>query len=248
MPEGPQMVFLKEQAEQFVHQAVLEATGDAKNISFAQLTGQPLLAVKTFGKELLFCFPDFALRVHLMLFGKYAINGELNRTLKLGLTFETGEINFYACNCRYIPEPLDQVYDWRLDVMHASFDPVKALAQLYQKPGRLICDALLDQYILAGVGNGIKNEVLYRTRTHPESLVGEIPETEMRKLIQACVALSFEYLDWIRAGVGNEHWLVYKQKVCIRDQILLRKDKTGKSGRSSYFCDKCQHLYLPDEV
>jgi len=229
-------------------QIVLKANGDAKHIPFAKIKGQVLTSIKTFGKELLFCFPDFTLRIHLMLFGKYAINNELNRTLRLGLTLETGAVNFYACDCRFIPETLDTVYDWSTDVMQASFDPDKALPKLISKPQRLICEALLDQSILAGVGNGIKNEALFRSSVHPESLVGEIPKTKLKKLIEACVTLSTEYLQWKRNGSEGELWQVYKQQICPRDDIPLQKQKIGKSGRSCYFCDKCQQLYLPDTI
>ncbi|MBD0258035.1 MAG: endonuclease, partial [Cytophagales bacterium] len=90
MPEGPQVVFLKEQITPFVNQPVLKAEGHAAGIPFDELAGQVLTAVETFGKELLFCFPGFALRVHLMLFGKYALNGELHRELTMGLTFPGG--------------------------------------------------------------------------------------------------------------------------------------------------------------
>lgn len=226
-------------------QLVLEANGNDKNIPFENLQGQVLTHIKSFGKELLFCFPGFAVRIHLMLFGKYAINKELNRALQLGLQFATGEINFYACHCRFIREPLDQVYDWTTDVMHKSFDLNKALEKLYQKPKQLIGEALLNQHILAGVGNGIKNEALFQSQVHPESLTGEIPKPELKKLVRACIRLSFEYLGWIREGTAHEHWQVYKQKICPRDFIPLQQEKIGKSGRSGYFCDKCQHLYLP---
>ncbi|WP_162052315.1 endonuclease [Pontibacter pamirensis] len=248
MPEGPQIVFLKEQAEQFTGQLVLEANGNAKDMPFNEIAGQPLTAIKTYGKALFFCFPSVTIRIHLMLFGKYAINGELNRELRLGLAFDTGEINFYACDCRLVRCSLNKLNDWSTDVMHASFDPDKALEKLYSKPNRLICDALLDQAILAGVGNGIKNEVLFRRQVHPESIVSNIPEPELRKLIAACVDFSFEYLDWKRERAEGQHWQVYRQKECPRDRIPLRKEKIGKTGRSCYFCDKCQKLYVHDSI
>jgi len=248
MPEGPQIIFLKEQLEPFIGQLVVQADGDAKHIPFNKIPDQALTSIKTFGKELLFCFPDFTIRIHLLLFGKYAINKKLNRQLRLGLTFETGNINFYACDCRFIAEPLNQLYDWSTDVMHQTFDPEKALQKLISKPNRLICEALLDQDILAGVGNGIKNEVLFRRQIHPASQVGAISVTELKQLLQACIKLSTEYLYWKQEGTDNEHWQVYKQKVCPRDDIPLRKEKIGKSGRSCYFCDKCQQLYLPDII
>jgi endonuclease-8 len=246
MPEGPQIIFLKEQMEPFVGQPVLNAEGEAKNIPFAKINGQKVNAIMTFGKELFLCFPQCTIRIHLMFFGKYAINSELNRELRLRLTFETGEINFYACDCRLIPAPLNQLYDWTTDVMHPSFDAEKALAKMYRQPHRLICEALLDQGIFAGVGNGIKNEVLFRTHLHPESRVSEIPEVKLRNLIRGCVQLSAEYLQMLQEGTVAELWQVYRQKICLRDNIPLRKESIGKSGRSCYFCDKCQQLYLPD--
>ena len=244
MPEGPQMVFLKEQAEQFIGQRVVRAHGNAKNIPFEEIQGQSLTDIRTFGKELLFCFPSFTVRIHLMLFGKYAINSELDRQLRLGLEFEQGEINFYACECRFITEPLGEVYDWSTDVLNPSFDQQKAARRLEGKPKQLICEALLDQDILAGVGNKIKNEVLFRRQVHPESVVGDIPAKELLKLVEECVTLSGEYLNWKREGSDDEHWQVYKKKECPRDLIPIRKEKIGKSGRSCYYCDKCQKLYL----
>lgn len=246
MPEGPQMVFLKEQAEQFVGQLFVKAGGSAKDIPFDRIRGQVLTDIRTFGKEILFCFPDVIIRVHLMLFGKYALNGELNRELRLGLEFEAGEINFYACDVRLIRDPLEKVYDWSTDILHHSFDSEKAVEKMINKPERLISEALLDQNILAGAGNIIKNEVLFRRQIHPQSLVGAIPETELNELIKACVRLSKEYLGWIHEGTDNAHWQVYRKNECIRDHIPLLKEKIGKPARSCYFCDKCQKLYLSD--
>jgi endonuclease-8 len=248
MPEGPQMVFLKEQIDYFIGDTVLEAAGNAVNIPYELVKGQPLIDIKTFGKELLFCFPFFTLRIHLMLFGKYAVDSELNRELKLSLRFEGGTINFYACECRFITEELDEVYEWSTDVINSAFDPNIALQKLKSKLNHLICEALLDQNILAGVGNKIKNEVLFRMRIHPQSLVGKIPETAQKKLIEECVKLSFEYLDWKRNNEDNDHWEVYKKKECTRDGMPIIKEKIGKSGRSSYFCDKCQVLYADEDV
>lgn len=248
MPEGPQMVFLKEQAQPFIDQLVKEANGDTKAIPFDTLQDQPLIAIRTFGKEIFFCFPHLTLRIHLMLFGKYVINGALNRALRLGLEFENGWINFYASDCRVIEKPLDQLYEWSTDVMHAAFDQNKALQKLQSKAQQLICDALLDQDILAGVGNIIKNEVLFRQQVHPASLVGEIPKSVLKRLIADCVKFSFEYLDAIREETANAHFQVYRKKDCPRDLIPLRKDKLGKAGRSCYYCDKCQQLYMADSI
>lgn len=243
MPEGPQIVFLREQIDHFIGQAVEKTSGNAKDIVSYGLKGKVLKDIKTFGKELLLCFPNLTVRIHLMLFGKYAVDSRLNRELRLGLIFESGEINFYACECRFIQQPLDAVYDWSIDVLNDSFDRNAALQKLLVKPNQLICEALLDQNILAGVGNKIKNEVLFQRQVHPESVISQIPQVVLKGLIDDCVKLSFEYLAWKQEGSEDEPWKVYKKNECLRDHIPLRKEKIGKSRRSCHYCDKCQKLY-----
>jgi endonuclease-8 len=52
--------------------------------------------------------------------------------------------------------------------MNDEWNAKNAKARLKAEPTKLICDALLEQDIFSGVGNIIKNEVLYRIRVHPE--------------------------------------------------------------------------------
>ena len=221
MPEGPQMVFLKEQLQHFIGQQLVAAIGNAPDIPFNEIQGRTLTGIQTFGKEILFCLGPLTIRVHLMLFGKFAIDHELNRALRLGLQFENGEVNFYSCECRFISQHLDEVYDWSIDVLHPAFNVRKALEKMQARPNELVCEALLDQHILAGVGNKIKNEVLFRTRIHPESLVGEVPGKELEKLIKDCVKFSAQYLEWKREGAEDEHWMVYKKAECLRNLFFL---------------------------
>ncbi|WP_207420643.1 endonuclease [Desertivirga brevis] len=244
MPEGPQMVFLKILAEEFVGQTVVAASGTAKGIPFEKITGSILVDIKTYGKELLFCFPEFTIRVHLMLFGKFAINSTLQRVLKIGFEFGNGEINFYSSDCRFIDKPLDEVYNWKADVMNEAFDKDEACRKLAKKRKDLICEALMDQNILAGVGNKIKNESLFASQVHPQSIVSAIPEKKLGAIIEACVRLSGNYLQWQQEGEVEPNWKVYKKSDCPRDHIPLMKEKIGKTGRTSYFCEKCQELYI----
>ena len=63
-----------------------------------------------------------------------------------------------------LDQPLDEIYDWTSDVMSDNWDEIKALQKPKNKPDALACDVLLDQQIFSGVGNIIKNEVLFRLR------------------------------------------------------------------------------------
>ncbi|MFN2440799.1 MAG: endonuclease, partial [Chitinophagaceae bacterium] len=92
------------------------------------------------------------------------INAKKATAPRLSLQFENGEINFYSCSVRFIEEPLNEVYDWPADVLNEAWDAKAARKKLKAQPERLVCDALLDQSIFSGVGNIIKNEVLFRIK------------------------------------------------------------------------------------
>jgi endonuclease-8 len=76
---------------------------------------------------------------------------------------------------KLIEGDLNGIYDWSADVMNENWDAAKARKKLRAIPKTLVCDALLDQTIFAGVGNIIKNEVLFRIKVHPKTRVGNLP-------------------------------------------------------------------------
>jgi endonuclease-8 len=139
----------------------------------------------------------------------------------------------------------DELYDWSGDVMSDDWDAAKARKKLKAAPDELVCDALLDQDIFAGVGNIIKNEVLFRIRVHPESRVGALPPRKLTELIKEARNYSFDFLKWKKAFELRKHWLAHAKKECPRDHIPLEKVKhLGKRKRRAFFCTKCQKLYL----
>jgi endonuclease-8 len=178
-----------------------------------------------------------------MLFGSYRINEEKDTPARLGLQFENGSLNFYACSVKLIMEPLDEVYDWSADVLSDTWDPGKARTKLKAMPDLLVCDALLEQNIFAGVGNIIKNEVLFRIRVHPRSKVGKLPAKQLNLLIKEAVNYSYDFLEWKKAFVLKKHWLAHTKKICPRCNIPLIKEHLGKTNRRSFFCNNCQLLY-----
>jgi endonuclease-8 len=152
-------------------------------------------------------------------------------------------INFYACSVRFIEEPLDLVYDWWADVMSEHWDPKLALQRLRAQPDTLACDALLDQDLFAGVGNIIKNEVLFRIRVHPLSTVGALPAAKLRELVAEARNYSYDFLEWKKQFVLKKHWLVHTRRTCPRCDIPLSKGHLGRTHRRSFFCENCQVRY-----
>jgi endonuclease-8 len=112
-------------------------------------------------------------------------------------------------------------------------------------PDMLVCDALLDQDVFAGVGNIIKNEVLYRIRVHPCSTVGALPAAKLRQMVEEARRYSFQLLEWKRAFVLRKHWLVHNKGVCPRCEIKLHRAYLGIRDRRTFFCERCQIRYSP---
>jgi endonuclease-8 len=245
MPEGPSIVILKEEVQPlFTGEKIIDVEGNSK-LDIRQLKGKTVTEFKSWGKHFLICFSDITVRIHFMLFGSYMINEGKNAKPRLSLKFRDGELNFYACSVKFIEERPDSVYDWSADVMSDTWDPKKAKAKLKKHPEMLVCDALLNQDIFSGVGNIIKNEVLFRIKVHPESKIGAIPPKKLDELIREARVYSFQFLDWKKAYVLKKHWLAHTKKTCPRDNIPLIKKHLGKTHRRSFFCEKCQKLYVP---
>lgn len=243
MPEGPSIVILKQQVQQFKGKKIIETGGNSKQ-DIQRMQGEKILDFKSWGKHFLICFEDFTVRIHFMLFGSYRINEQKDTVPRLSLIFKDGcELNFYTCSIKFIEEDINTIYDWTTDVMNESWNPTSARKKLRLLPDAIISDVLLDQNIFSGVGNIIKNEILFRTRVHPANTVGNIPPRKISALIKEARNYSFEFLEWKKKFVLRKHWLAYSKKVCPRDHVPFLKKYIGRTKRRTFYCEICQVLY-----
>jgi endonuclease VIII len=242
MPEGPSLVIAREELSPFIGKKILSVSGSSK-INQERLAGQKILDIRTWGKHLLFVFKGFSIRVHFLMFGTYHINSQKDAIPRLHLEFKAGEINLYTCAIKDVDLPLDEVYDWKADVLGEEWDSAHARKKLKKIPDTLVTDALLNQEIFSGVGNIIKNEVLYRIKVHPLSTIGSLPPRKLGELIREAVHYSYDFLEWKRAFVLKQHWLAHTKKICKRDGGKIVKEYLGKTGRRTFFCNACQVLY-----
>jgi endonuclease-8 len=243
MPEGPSIVLLKEEIQQFTGRKIVAVSGNSK-IDQDRLLNQKVTDFKSWGKHFLICFNGFTLRIHFLMFGSYSVNERKpGRAIRLNLTFKNGEINFYTCSVKFMEGDVNAHYDWSADVMNDTWDPKKAGKKLKAIPDAWVCDALLEQDIFAGVGNIIKNEVLYRIKVHPESRVGKLPPAKVKKMIEEARIYSFQFLEWKRNYELKTHWLAHTKKICPRCKGPIIKKYTGQKKRRSFICEYCQSLY-----
>src|SRR5688572_8087077 len=177
MPEGPSLIIVRENISAFIGKKIIAADGNAKLIEFTKLTGKKILDIRTWGKQLFIVLKDVTIRIHFLMFGSYSVNEQTRpqKSVRLHLAFKKGEIFFYTCAVRELEGDLETLYDWEADVLSDEWNPARARRKLKKMPDVMVCDALLDQNVFSGVGNIIKNEVLYRIYLHPETLIGNIP-------------------------------------------------------------------------
>ena len=242
MPEGPSIVILKEEVQEFTGKKIIMVSGNSK-LDLSRLENKKVIAFKSWGKHFLICFDEFTIRIHFLLFGTYRINERRAMPVRMSLIFKNGEINFYSCSIKFLEGDIDSHYDWGEDVMNDRWDASKAKVKLKEVPNRLICDTLLEQDIFSGVGNIIKNEILYRAYVHPESKTGNIPEVKIDELIYEARIYSFEFLNWKKQYELKKHWLAHTKKVCLRCELPIIKKYTGVKKRRSFYCENCQILY-----
>jgi len=240
--EGPSLVILREQLQSFEGKKILAIEGNSK-IDQQRLVEQQVSSFKSWGKHLLICLNDCTVRVHFLMFGSYRINEKKDAAPRLSFLFDNGELNLYSCSIRLIEEDLDEVYDWSADVLSDQWDPSKARKSLRKLPDAMVCDALLNQDIFAGVGNIIKNEVLFRIKLHPESTIGQLPRGMLTALVDSARAYSFDFYEWKKLFQLKKHWLAYNKKTCPRCDIPFVKKPTGVGKRRSFFCINCQKRY-----
>ena len=244
MPEGPSLVIVKENISPFIGKKIIAASGNA-GIDFTKLEGKKIVDIRTWGKQLFIEVKDVTIRIHFLMFGSYSVNEQtrLKRSIRLHLKFKKDEIFFYTCAVKEIEGDIDKLYDWEADVMSNKWSPAKARKKLKKMPDTLVCDALLDQSVFSGVGNIIKNEVLYRIYLHPETSVGNIPPRKLTSLINESRNYSFDFLKWKKIFELKKHWLAHTKKICKRCGLPFIKKYSGKTKRRTFFCEGCQVKY-----
>lgn len=107
-----------------------------------------------------------------------------------------------------------------------------------------ICVFLMDQSNLAGIGNYILAEGLYRANIDPFSTLSELNMTQQQHLFRELQAVSNEsYQSQTDATVESFVYLCYGQQFCKRLGSPVRKEINGPHGRTIWYTD--EQLFMP---
>lgn len=234
----------------------------------AQLDGQRLVDTDAWGKHLFHRFDDGrSVHVHLGLFGRFlthrlddggddapAVPPQPRDTVRYRLVGADSAVDLVgAVACDLLtPEEVDAITA-RLgpDPIRDDADPERAWRAL-QRRRVGIGRALLDQAVIAGVGNVYRAEVLHVHGLHPEVPANRVPRETFEAMWETL-------RSWLRRGVRERRIVttdpaevgvprsrmrrdqalhVYKRDACRRCGTPIRR--WDLSGRWAYACETCQ--------
>lgn len=160
--------------------------------------------------------------------------------LRLVPTLEVEEMDFFQ---KVGPEPLA-----------ADFTADQFIARLMRRPHSGIKAVLLDQTVVAGIGNIYADESLFAAKIHPETKVASIPPFQLAKLYAALVAVL--QLSIAKGGSSDKNYVDAEGKkgsYLTFAQVFRREGKpcpvcgttiikTRVAGRGTHTCPHCQPI------
>jgi endonuclease VIII len=128
-----------------------------------------------------------------------------------------------------------------------SFDRGEALRRIRARAAEPIADVLLNQRVVAGIGNVFKSEILFVAGIHPFAPVGTIADEQLDRIISIArdvMAVSVKIGQrTTRSSLdpGARLWVYGRGgKPCRRCGSPISAKKTGLDARLTYWCTRCQ--------
>lgn len=125
------------------------------------------------------------------------------------------------------------------DILSADFDEATGLAALRTRarPDAELGDALLDQTVIAGIGNIFKSEGCFAAQLGPWRRLGELTDVEAERAIEATAGLMREAV-----ASGRMPRRIYRRAglPCPRCGAPIRSRGQGDANRRTYWCAGCQ--------
>ncbi len=274
MPELPEVEILKEELRREVVGRRVEGGGVFEKTEgqfpIVQLReaveGRAIVGVRRRGKTLVLDFEGGrSLIIHLMMVGQLLLSPPFAgqpRDVCLELKFADGaRLTLGQVRLKYVHWlPTAEVDNWPpiaklgVDPLDESFT-VDLLQRLLARKRGMIKTTLMNQAVIAGLGNVYSDEILFRARLHPRRRASELSEEEVERLHASIVAelqrglelggsseMAFLHLDGSE-GFYQETFQVKgrKGKPCFACATPIERIKVG--GRGTYFCPRCQASY-----
>jgi len=224
-------------------------------VPLTEFIGKKFVNADSLGKNILLFFNGLAIRVHLMMFGAihiYDVDEGLLKPEKLvRLLIKGDRKKLVVYNAPIVEADRANILLNSLkeelgpDPLSKEWNREKATKRLKMFGNEKIGVVLLNQSVIAGIGNILRNEILFRARINPERTVQSLSEEEIAKLIEECETLTQQFLKLkVERKRIKPLLLVYnnyggKCKIC-GGKIKFYKQQP--INRKTFTCLNCQPL------
>ena len=122
------------------------------------------------------------------------------------------------------------------DLLDKSFDRGEAVRRIRARPHEEIANVLLNQRVLAGIGNIWKSESLFCAGIDPFTHVASLDDAQLGRIVDCALKLLRHSAE------GRSSFAVYSRggDPCRRCGTPIRYRKQGVDARGTYWCPKCQ--------
>jgi endonuclease-8 len=212
-----------------------------------RLDGRRLERVESHGKNLLLHCGDLVLHSHLGMNGSWHVyphGAPWRKPRRSAWAVLAGEgqeaAQFGGPTLRLIPaERLrrdPQLARLGPDILAPELDLDAVARGLRADPGRGLGDALLDQTLVAGIGNIFKSEACFAARVDPWWPVADLSDEELRAVLTAARAQMQEAV-----ASGRHSYAVYRaRRPCPSCRGTISARGQGDANRTTYWCPRCQ--------
>jgi endonuclease VIII len=213
------------------------------------LSGQVVDEVCSRGKHLFIRVGAASIHSHLKMDGSWRVSSRAARAdYRVRIILEVSDISAVGIDLGVL-EILERDHDSDVvdhlgpDLLGDDWDPKVAADNLAAGPDRPIAEALLDQRVLAGIGNVYSNELCFVSGHLPTAMVSVV--TDRHRL----VSLAREML-WVNrfrqnrcttgdTRAGRQLWVYGRAgQSCRRCGTPVKRDDNG--DRVAYWCPSCQ--------
>lgn len=266
MPEGDTIYRSARRLERALVGRVVtaaSASGRRPVPAVERLSGQEVTAVDARGKHLLVWFgpSGWALHTHLRMSGSWHLYrpGErwgrpAPRAVVTVSVEEWTAVCFDAPVCELLTAAQADRHPVLAqlgpDPFSDRFDLAEARCRLDAREAWTVADALLDQRVVAGVGNVFKSELLFLQGLHPHTRVGAVAPGARDRLLETAAALlranghGAAARTTTRTGGAppGQRLHVYGRagRPCLRCGTPVRMLRQGVQARRTFWCPGCQ--------
>ena len=218
------------------------------------LTGQRVDEVLSRGKHLFIRAGDASIHSHLKMDGAWLVGGQLRRVQahKIRIILEAGDVRVGGVDLGVL-EVLERAHDMDVvahlgpDLLDDDWEPRVAAANLAADPDRPLAETLLDQRVMAGVGNVYANELCFVLGHLPTAPVSAVKDP-LRVVQRARDMLWLNRSCVNRATTGDTRpgrdlWVYGRVgRPCRRCGTTVLSDRAEVKGseRISFWCPVCQ--------